>query len=196
MLPSSGCSAHSAIAAGREIPVPGLPDAESSVAVPAMALGELVGVLMVESNELIAFDAPDEAVLTIVAALVANAIEVERARERAAVVAVDGPTRAATPPNGSSSPASVRFFPIDGSTFVDGRYLIKGVAGRILWALLGHHEREGQLDFTNREVRLDPSLEMPEFRDNFESRLILPKRRLDEHGAPIRIEKTGRLTTA
>jgi hypothetical protein len=66
------------------------------------------------------------------------------------------------------------------------------VAGRILWALLGHHAAEGRTEFTNREIRLDPTLELPEFRDNFESRLILLKRRLDERSAPIRIEKTGR----
>jgi adenylate cyclase len=86
----------------------------------------------------------------------------------------------------------VRFFPVDGSTFVDGEYLIKGVAGRLLWALLGHHVREGRTAFTNRELRLDPTLELPEFRDNFESRLILLKRRLDERDAPIRIVKTAR----
>ena len=180
-------------APGREIPLPGLAKAESQVAVPAMVLGQLVGVLAIESETRLAFQVHDEALLGVVATLVASAIEIDWAHERAAGDAGTGeaPVRPAVIP---PSPATtrVRFFAVDGSTFLDGDYLIKGVAGRVLWVLLSHHAREGRIDFTNKEVRLDPSLELPEFRDNLESRLILLKRRLDEREAPIRIEKTGR----
>ena len=76
--------------------------------------------------------------------------------------------------------------------FVEHEYLVKGVAGRLLWYMLNVRQVEGRDEFTNKEVRLDPSLELPVFRDNLESRLILLKRRLDERAAPIHIEKTGR----
>ncbi|HEX6418271.1 MAG TPA: GAF domain-containing protein [Acidimicrobiales bacterium] len=179
------------LAPDARIPVPGLLRAQSRVAVPAMALGQLVGVLMVESLEPVAFGPADEALLTVVASIVANALEVERARERAADVTVPPGAVPRSAPDPSAA-TLVRFFAGDGSTFVGGDYLIRGVAGRILWSLLRHHEREGRVDFTNREARLDPSLGLPEYRDNFESRLVLLKRRLDERAAPVRIEKTGR----
>jgi adenylate cyclase len=187
---------HEGVGPGRDIPVPGLADAQSRVTVPAMAMGQVVGVLVVESSEAVAFTADDEALLGVVAAVVGNAVEIERARERLAD-APEVPQPASQPlaagdPGGGGAATHVRFFPVDGSTFLDGDYLIKGVAGRLLWALLGQHQREGRTDFTNREMRLDPSLELPEFRDNFESRLVLLKRRLDEREAPIRIDKTGR----
>ena len=173
----------------REIPVPVLPRVQSRLAVPAMAFGQVVGVLVVESDQTVAFDDSDEGLLTVVASLVANAVEAERTQDQ-----TDEGRPSATAPHARASSGSthVRFYRADGSTFVDGDYLIKGVAGRILWALLTQHADEGRTEFTNREVRLDPSLELPEFRDNFESRLILLKRRLDERAAPIRIEKTGR----
>lgn len=175
----------------RDIPVPVLPRVQSRVAVPAMAFGQLVGVLVVESDELVAFDADDEAVLGVVASLVANAVEAERTHERIDESREPRPVRPSTS-GGAPTPTHVRFYRADGSTFVAGDYLIKGVAGRILWALLRQYEDEGRSSFTNREVRLDPSIELPEFRDNFESRLTLLKRRLDERNAPVRIEKTGR----
>jgi adenylate cyclase len=180
-------------APGQEIPLPGLAHAESQVAVPAMVLGQLVGVLVIESERRLAFTPADEALLTVVATLVASAIEIDWANERAGADAVEAggdAGRAGRPV--ATRPVRVRFFAVDGSTFLDGEYLIKGVAGRILWALLGHYERDGRSEFTNKEVRLDPTLELPEFRDNLESRLILLKRRLDERKAPISIEKTGR----
>jgi adenylate cyclase len=178
----------SGVEPGREVPLPGLARPASQAAVPAMALGQLVGVVAVESEEPVAFTEEDEALLSVVAAIVASAIEVDNERERAAD-ATPAPVRA-TPVTARTT--TVRFFAVDGSTFLDGDYLIKGVAGRLLWALLNHHEREGRTSFTNREMRLDPSLELPELRDNFESRLILLKRRLDEREAPVRIVKTGR----
>jgi GAF domain len=175
---------------GFEIPLPGLAAAESQMAVPAMVLGQLVGVLAVESDQQMAFTDDDEALLSVLGTMVASAIEIDWANERNVDAAA--PVGRAQPPLVAAHTTPVRFFSVDGSTFLGADYLIKGVAGRILWVLLRHYEQDGRTEFTNKEVRLDPSLELPEFRDNLESRLILLKRRLEERDAPIRIEKTGR----
>lgn len=176
-----------------DIPLPGLPSVASQIAVPATVMGRTVGVLTVESPQLGAFTADDERVLTVVAHLVANAIELDR---------VGAPPTASpdTPPTTTEAPVApalgrpctVKFFASDGSTFVDGEYLIKGVAGRILWRLLTDYHNEHRTEFTNREVRLDPSLQLPALRDNLESRLVLLQRRLDERHMPIHLTKMGR----
>ncbi len=70
-------------APGREIALPGLANAESQVAVPAMVLGQLVGVLAIESTQRLAFGPEDEALLTVLATLVASAIEIDWAQDRA-----------------------------------------------------------------------------------------------------------------
>lgn len=194
--------ARTARAAGvddHEVPLPGLPRPQSQLAAPAVVMGQLLGVLGVESDRLGAFTVEDEQLLVVVAHLVASAIELDRVGGRAVVAegAAEPPMAPAEapralPPAPDAAPVSVRWFPVDGSTFVDGEYLIKGVPGRILWRLLSDHVEHGRTEFTNREVRLDPSLELPAYRDNLESRLILLKRRLDERSAPVRIEKTGR----
>jgi len=183
--------ADQGIGPGHDIPMPKLTDIQSRVAVPAMAMGQLVGVLVAESPEPVAFDENDEATLGVVATLVAGAVEGERGRAAGAAGAAPRAARRAQP-DATARTTRIRYFPVDGSTFIDGEYLIKGVAGRILWSLLGQYEGDGRVEFTNREVRLDPTLELPEYRDNFENRLILLKRRLAERHAPIRIEKTGR----
>ncbi len=181
-----------------DIRLPGLTDARSQLAAPMVARGVLVGVLAVESSHALAYDEFDEQALTIAAHLVAAAVE----REHLAVADAEAPTPAST--SGSTPPAPIaqptpgqeaivlRHYAVDGSTFLDDNYVIKGVAGRLLWKLVADHVGMGRTSFTNREAKLDPTLELPAYRDNFESRLILLKRRLDEQDLPLRIHSTGR----
>ncbi len=183
---------HDEIGPGYDLEVPVVSGVSSRIVVPAMARGELVAVLVAESRQPVAFGIADEEVLGVACTVLASAIEHVRSDERE----LDEPAGAPSPaPPVAAAPSPgpvVRFFSVDGSVFVDGDYLIKGVAGRILWSLLGQHATSGRIDFTNRELRLDPTLDLPGFKDNLESRLILLKRRLDERELPIRLEKTGR----
>ena len=50
---------------------------------------------------------------------------------------------------------NVRHYGENDSIFLDGQYLIKGVAGSILWVLLRDHLDSGRTAFSNRELRVD-----------------------------------------
>ncbi|HEX6396930.1 MAG TPA: hypothetical protein VFZ95_05865, partial [Steroidobacteraceae bacterium] len=92
-----------------------------------------------------------------------------------------------------SGPAlRLRRFGRDNSVFLDDIYLIRGVAGAILWKLVAEFLRSGRREFTNRELRLAPELRLPDVQDNLEVRLLLLQRRLAEQHAPIQLEKAGR----
>lgn len=181
-------------AADREIPVPTSADTRSRLAVPAVSRGAVLGVVVVESSRTAAFDDTDESVVGVVAALIADMVD------RSSVEQADGPVppRAAVPepergdPVIAGSGTHVRFFQSDGSVFIDGDYLIRGVAGRVLWSMARRHEQTGQTEFTTKELRLDKSLELPGHRDNLDTRIILLKRRLEERDAPIRLARVGR----
>jgi hypothetical protein len=183
---------------GIDVPLPTLEDTQSQLAVPAMVRGELVGVVVVSSPIAVAFDDDDESVLTLIATLIAQMVVIDggsagdNAGSVAAVAMVGEPVthRAGLEP--SDSECHVRFFSEDGSVFVDGNYLIRGVAGRILWSIVNRYIQTGQTEFTNKELRLDKSLELPGFRDNLDTRLLMLKRRLDERDAPLRLVRLGR----
>jgi adenylate cyclase len=175
-----------------EIPYPGLAQPHSQLAVPIQSGGRLLGVLFVESTQDLQFSYEDEDALVAIAGQLGATIELVQAATDAGDAA-DG----ALAPAPVESPApvaalAVRHYRANDSIFFGETYVIKGVAGAILWKLLRDHQQLGRSEFTNRELRLDASLKLPDITDNLEARLLLLQRRLAEQGDAVRMEKTGR----
>lgn len=200
-------SSAAEVGPGFDVPLPSSRETRSRLAVPAISRGELVGVIVVESPLPAAFDDDDEHALGVVASLLAGMIDIER--DDTSTHPTSGPPGDTPPPDDEPSTSGdgpdrrsddapdgtelpVRFFATDGSVFLGDDYLIRGVAGRVLWSLLERHARTGRTEVTLKELRLDRSLELPGFRDNLDTRVLLLKRRLDERDAPIRIHRSGR----
>jgi adenylate cyclase len=184
------------VAAEREIAYPGLAEPHSQLALPIQAEGRLLGVLFVESPYPMAFDADLEDALAVICtqagALLKAVKQGDVDEEGAAAPPSDDRAWVPAVPASSRAPLRVRYFEADSSVFLENDYLIKGVAGAILWALLRESQASGRCEFTNRELRLSPALRLPDVNDNLEARLVLLQRRLAERGGPVRIEKTGR----
>lgn len=173
--------------AEREIPFPGLATPHSQLAVPISGGGGLLGVLYVESEHSLRFTYEHEDAFVALAAQLGFAMQLlEQSADPGEAAPAVAPARQV-----SGVAVAVRRYAADNSIFVDDAYLIKGVAGAILWKLLSDHA-QGRSEFTNRELRLDPSLRLPDISDNLEARLILLHRRLQERCPYLRIEKTGR----
>jgi hypothetical protein len=186
-------SSYAGAEAGREVPLPGLRDVDTQVAIPLVVADKLVGVLSVESTRPLAIDESQEAFLAIVADHVALAIERMTAHEEEDADEKPEPVPPPAPP-----PAVCRrrrqflYYPADDCVFVDGSYLVRNVPGKILWKLLTARVREGRTEFTNRELRLDATLGLPAVKDNLESRLILLRRRLEERCPDVRLVPVAR----
>jgi hypothetical protein len=171
-----------------EIALPGLCASGSQLAVPIAAGNAVLGVLFAESERPAYFSYDDEDALVAVAAHLGAEMAFLKANEAVG----DAPRDAAPAPVTGGPPIVVRHFAGDDSVFLGNDYLIKGVAGAIFWKLVRDFVATQRTEFSNRELRLDPTIPLPDVSDNLEARLILLQRRLAERCRLVRIEKTGR----
>lgn len=188
---------------GQPIAVPGLATPCSQLAVPLRARGQTVGALLVESESDQFFGYDDEDALAVLGAQLAQTLV---ALQRAELDPTPMPTQQRADPDGharreggvgtgaDTGPAlHLRYFPRDGTIFIDDQYLIKGVAGAILWKLANDAQRTGRWDFSTRQLRLaGSSLGLPDIQDNLGVRLLLLQRRLADWGGPLQISKVRR----
>ncbi len=177
-----------------EIPLPGRADPRSQLAVPLRLRGKVVGVLMVESTQDQHFSHDDEDALVSVASPLALALSLLQPQEPPVdtLHMAEGALPSAAPAATDPPPLTVHHHAYTDSIFFGDDYVIKGVAGAILWKLLQEWATQGRQEFTNRALRLDASLGLPDVTDNLEARLILLHKRLQERQAPVQIVKTGR----
>jgi GAF domain len=118
----------------REIPLPGLADAKSQLAIPLEARGEVLGVLCLQSDAAGRFLARDESHLQLLArhlALSMIAVGFAGGAEPAAAPASSSAPAAAEHAPGIATDGAgitVRYFPSDDSVFIDDAYLIKRCA--------------------------------------------------------------------
>jgi adenylate cyclase len=171
-----------------EIPLPGLKEPRSQLAVPLRARGRVLGALFVESLHDQYFGYDDEDALMLLGGQFAVAMSLMQPPE---------PSEVSPPSTGAVAPAAgpplrLKRFGRDNSVFLDDVYLIRGVAGAILWKLVAEYLRSGRREVTKRELRLAPELRLPDVQDNLEVRLLLLQRRLAEQRAAIQLEKAGR----
>lgn len=173
----------------RSVPLPGLVEPQSQIALPMISKGRFFGVLFAESETRFAFTSEDEDALGAIAAHLATSLRLAEIDAKDPVLPSLDPT---ANDDGIAVEFSVKYYSFDDSIFIDGDYIIKGVPGRLLMHFLSDFVADGKSKFTNREVRLDQSLRLPSLKDNLETRLILLRRRLEEKDAPVRLLRPER----
>ena len=182
----------------RRIPMPGLANPESQLGIPLLVRGELVGVLCLESDIAYRFHAEDKSSIELLGSYLAIAVQNMQLQERSvetAEPATHAPVRRGARPPAPSEGASRRdivYYAADECILLDGEYLIRSLPARILWRLLTERQTTGRQEFTNRELRLDKSLNLPDWKDNLESRLLLLRRRLQQKSPDIRLVPRAR----
>ena len=173
--------------------LPGLENPSSQLGVPLVVRGELIGVLCIESETAYRFHEEDKNTIEMLGASLAIAIQNMQLKEASEEPAAKSAAAAVPAPRKNGKVRrEITYYPAEEVVMLDGDYLIRSLPARILWKLLQTHKREGRAEFTNRELRLDKSLGLPDFKDNLETRLLLLRRRLDEKAEDIRLVPVGR----
>jgi adenylate cyclase len=172
------------------VPLPGLENPASQLGVPLVVAGELIGVLCIESETAYRFHEEDKTTIGLLGSYLAVAIQNMQKRESEEAAGLEPVEAEPLKPTGRRR--EVIYYRDEEVVMLDGDYLIRSLPARILWKLLQTHKHEGRAEFTNRELRLDKSLNLPAFKDNLETRLLLLRRRLDQKGEDIRLVPKGR----
>jgi hypothetical protein len=177
----------------RQVPLPGLENPESQLGVPLVVRRELIGVLCIESETPYRFHEDDKTTIEMLGSHLAVAIQNMQLREsEEAKLAPRAAAPARPPSRPTATHREVTYYRGEEVLMVDGEYLIRSLPARILWKLLTTKKKEGRCEFTNRELRLDKSLNLPDYKDNLETRLLLLRRRLAEKEPDIRMVPKGR----
>jgi hypothetical protein len=182
------------------IALPGLAAPDSQLGIPLLNRGELIGVLCIESEQPYRFHEEDKTAIELLGGYLAIAIHAMAMRERERAEVADPAPAASTPKPAAKPPEpkpaarrrEVAYYSADECILVDGEYLIRSLPAKIFWKLLNVQQGEGRIEFTNRELRLDKSLNLPEWKDNLESRLLLLRRRLEQKCPDLRIVPKSR----
>ena len=188
---------HLGISPRLRIPLPGLANPESQLGIPLLVRGELVAVLCLESEVQYRFHEDDKVSIELLGNYLAIAIQNMQLQERMADVqapqVAERPQSAVPVASAVGKPRrEIVYHVADECVVVDGEYLIRSLPARILWRLLTAFADCGRDEFTNRELRLDKSLNLPEYKDNLESRLLLLRRRLEQKCPDIRLVPRAR----
>jgi adenylate cyclase len=154
--------------------------AADRVSLPVLSQGRLLGLLFLDGLNGHDQVPANDAVLRAVASHLEAALDLVQPAARPAMPAPE------------EEPLAVSFCPKDSAIYIEGRYLIRGVAGALLRRLLKEYVARGRTEFSTRELRHDPSLKLPDLFDNLGARLVLLQRRLEQQCPALRIERTGR----
>jgi adenylate cyclase len=156
--------------------------------VPLVAQDRLLGILCLQSATPGRFLSDDERVVRIAGRQIAASMALLQRVKSAKAPDIPRCPQTVHP----AATSIVRHYKADDSIFIDDAYLIKGIAGRIFWKLVQIYAQTGRVDFTNKEIRLDSSLQLPDIKDNLEARLILLRRRLLDRCDFIALSQVGR----